>query len=281
MGVKMPQQAYGTGAGGIPGVGSRQTILAYFSMRHVDFAQRVAAASAAGFDGIGFGVTEYLRLRANGTSDEELKKTLAKHDIRILELEALRLLDDKSAVDFEHVARTFSAERIQVIAPFGDHKDIDLNAAASWLGSLAQRTADAGIHYALEFLPPTNIPDIATAQKFVRNAKHQNVGICVDTWHVFRGAGISSLADLDYSLVKNVQVDDGTMKPGMDDYIQDCIHNRELLGNGEFDLQQFFKHTPPDAPISVEIIDDDLDLIPAFERAQLQASSLQHVLARR
>lgn len=277
----MAQQAYGVGAGGIPGVGSRQTILAYFSMRGVEFAQRVSAASAAGFDGIGFGVTEYLQLRANGTSDEEMKSTLAQHDIRILELEALRLLDDKSAIDFEHVARTFGAERIQVIAPFGTNKDIDLDVAARWIGALAQRTADAGVHYALEFLPPTKIPDIATAQKFVSSAKHQNIGLCVDTWHVFRGAGVSSLADLDYSLVKNIQVDDGTMKPGMDDYIQDCIHNRELLGAGEFDLQQFFEHTPPDAPISVEIIDDDLDVIPAFERAQLQASSLQRVLARR
>jgi len=130
-------------------------------------------------------------------------------------------------------------------------------------------------------LPPTKIPDIATAQNFVRRSGHPNVGLCVDTWHVFRGAGVSSLADLDYSLVKNIQVDDGTMKPGMDDYIQDCIHNRELLGAGEFDLKQFFEHTPPNAPISVEIIDDDLDLIPAFERAQLQASSLQRLLAHR
>lgn len=37
----------------------------------------------------------------------------------------------------------------------------------------------------------------------------------------------------------------------------------------------------PNAPISVEIIDDDLDLIPPFERAQLQATSLQRLMARR
>jgi sugar phosphate isomerase/epimerase len=250
-------------------------------MRGVEFDQRVAVASAAGFDGIGFGVSEYLQLRANGTSDDDFKQVLSQHNIRILELEALRLVDDKSAHDFEHVARTFGVERVQVIAPFGANKDIDFDVAAQWLGALAERTADADVHYALEFLPPTKIPDIATAQNFVRRSGHPNVGLCVDTWHVFRGAGVSSLADLDYSLVKNIQVDDGTMTPSMDDYIQDCIHNRELLGAGEFDLKQFFEHTPPNAPISVEIIDDDLDLIPAFERAQLQASSLQRLMAHR
>jgi sugar phosphate isomerase/epimerase len=272
--------AYGVGSGGIAGVGSRQTILAYYSMRSVEFEQRVAAASAAGFDGIGFGVGEYLQLRTNGTSDDDLKQVLSQHNMRILELEALRLVDDKSALDFEHVARTFGVERVQVIAPFGANKDIDFDVAAKWLGALAERTADADVHYALEFLPPTKIPDIATAQNFVRRSGHPHVGLCVDTWHVFRGAGMSSLADLDYSLVKNIQVDDGTMTPSMDDYIQDCIHNRELLGAGEFDLEQFFERTPPNAPISVEIIDDDLDLIPAFERAQLQASSLQRLMAR-
>ena len=279
-GGNVAHHAYGVGSGGIAGVGSRQTILAYYSMRGVEFEQRVAAASTAGFDGIGFGVGEYLQLRANGTSDDDLKQVLSQHNMRILELEALRLVDDKSALDFEHVARTFGVERVQVIAPFGANKDIDFDLAAKWLGALAERTADADVHYALEFLPPTKIPDIATAQNFVRRSGHPHVGLCVDTWHVFRGAGMSSLADLDYSLVKNIQVDDGTMTPSMDDYIQDCIHNRELLGAGEFDLEQFFERTPPNAPISVEIIDDDLDLIPAFERAQLQASSLQRLMAR-
>jgi sugar phosphate isomerase/epimerase len=97
---------------------------------------------------------------------------------------------------------------------------------------------------------------------------------------VYRGAGHGSLADLDFSLVKNVQVDDGTMKPEMDEYIPDCIHNRRLLGDGEYPLVDFFRATPPNAPISVEIIADNLDTVPPFERAELQARSLERILAR-
>ena len=272
--------AYGVGAGRITGAGTRQTILAYFSMRGVSFEDRAAAAAAAGFDGIGFNVAEYLKLRQDGVTDADMKAVLATHGVRILELEALRLLDDAAAADFEHVARTFGAERVQVIAPFSGNIEIDLQVAGEWIGALARRTQDANVHYAIEFLPPTRIPDIATAQKVCRFSGHPNVGLCVDTWHVYRGAGHGSLADLDFSLVKNVQVDDGTMKPEMDEYIPDCIHNRRLLGDGEYPLVDFFRATPPNAPISVEIIADNLDTVPPFERAEMQARSLERILAR-
>jgi sugar phosphate isomerase/epimerase len=168
---------------------------------------------------------------------------------------------------------------VQVISPFGPDKDIDLAKASAWIGEIAKRTEEAGINYAIEFLPPTKIPDIATAQRVAQASGQKNVGLCVDTWHVFRGAGLASLADLDFSMVKNVQVDDGTMKPRLDDYIQDCIHYRELLGAGEFPLVDFFRKTPPTAPISVEIISDALDDIPAMERAKVQAESLERTLA--
>jgi sugar phosphate isomerase/epimerase len=269
----------GKGSGRIAGTGDRQTILAYFSMRGVSFEDRCAAAAAAGFDGIGFNVAEYLKLRDEGVTDDQMRGTLAKHGVRMLELEALRLLDDDAARDFEHVARTFGSERVQVIAPFAGNIDIDLQVAADWIGALAKRTQDADIHYAIEFLPPTRIPDIATAQKVCKMSGHPNVGLCVDTWHVYRGAGHPSLADLDFSLVKNVQIDDGTLVPEMNEYIPDCIHNRRLLGEGEYPLVEFFRATPPTAPISIEIIADSLDSVPPFERAGLQARSLERILA--
>lgn len=276
----MAKPPYGIGAGRIKGTGTRQTIIAYFSMRGVGFEERCSAAAAAGFDGIGYNAAEYVKLRSEGWTDDRFHSILDKYGVRILELEALRLLDDDASRDFEHIARTFGAERVQVIAPFAGNVDIDLNVAGKWIGDLARRTEDADVHYAIEFLPPTRIPDIATAQKVCAIAGHPNVGLCVDTWHVYRGAGAPSLADLDFARVKNVQVDDGTMKPVDPEYIPDCIHNRELLGDGEFPLVDFFRATPSNAPISVEIIDDDLDLIPAAERAERMARALERTLAK-
>jgi hypothetical protein len=65
----------------------------------------------------------------------------------------------------------------------------------------------------------------------------------------------------------------------MNEYIPDCIHNRRLLGEGEYPLVEFFRATPPTAPISIEIIADALDSVPPFERAALQARSLERILA--
>jgi hypothetical protein len=44
-------------------------------------------------------------------------------------------------------------------------------------------------------------------------------------------------------------------------------------------LVEFFRATPPTAPISIEIIADALDSVPPFERAALQARSLERILA--
>ncbi len=67
--------------------------------------------------------------------------------------------------------------------------------------------------------------------------------------------------------MRNVQFNDGPFTPVLDDYVQDCLHHRELPGDGEFDLRGFLELLPADAPISVEVPDDDLDALPVGEAA--------------
>jgi sugar phosphate isomerase/epimerase len=68
-----------------------ELILSHFSLgRHGDFEQRVAAAANAGFVGIGLWFGEYLRLRAEGRSDADLRAVLDHHGLRVREFEAVR-----------------------------------------------------------------------------------------------------------------------------------------------------------------------------------------------
>jgi len=235
----------------------RQTVLAHFSIRDASFAERCAAARAAGFDGIGLYVGEYSRLRSEGRSDEDLLGILAEHEMRVIELEALRFFADEHTDLFVHLVATFGAERIQTIAPFTG--TVDRLAAARWLAALADRLAPFGASLAIEFLPFTDVPDVASAAEIIRLTARPNVGMCVDSWHVFRGAGLASLADLDPAHVVNVQFNDGPLDPVLDDYVQDCLHHREPPGEGEFDLRAFVAAMPPGAPFSIEVPDDDLD----------------------
>jgi sugar phosphate isomerase/epimerase len=246
---------------------TRQTVLAHFSIRNASFAERCHAAGTAGFSGIGMYVGDYSSQRAAGRTDDELLGLLAEHDTRVLELEALRFFTEDTLDTFVHLVATFGVERIQVVPPFTGQ--VDRVAAAEWMAGFADRVAPFGASLAIEFLPFTDVPDAASAVEIVERTGRPNVGLCVDSWHVFRGAGLLSIVGLDPSMVVNVQFDDGPLDPVLDDYVQDCLHYREPPGEGEFDLRAFLELLPDTAPLSVEVIDDDLDLLPPAEAAAL------------
>ena len=255
---------------------TRQLVLAHFSVRHASFPDRCAAARDAGFDGIGLYVGEYSRQRSAGLGDADLLGILAEHDTAVLELEALPFFADAHLDTFVHLVATFGAKRIQVIPPFSGA--VDRDEAATWLGTFADRVAPFGASLAIEFLPFTDVPDAATAAEIVDRAGRANLGLCVDSWHVFRGEGLLSLVGLDPSIVVNVQCNDGPAEPVLDDYVQDCLHHREVPGEGEFDLRSFFDLLPADAPVSVEVPDDDLDDLPTRQAALLLATETRRYL---
>ena len=51
------------------------------------FAARVAAAADAGFVGVGLAWDDYVAMRAAGASDDELRRVLGEHGVRVLEVE--------------------------------------------------------------------------------------------------------------------------------------------------------------------------------------------------
>ena len=237
---------------------TRQVVLAHFSIRNATFVERAAATHDAGFDGFGMYVGDWSQQRSAGRSDDDLLGILGEHDTRVAELEALPIFGDAQLDTFVHLVATYRPDRIQTIPPFGGA--VDRVAAGEWLGSVADRIAPFGCSLAIEFLPFTDIGDAAAAAELVDRAARPNVGICVDSWHVFRGAGLLSLAGLDPALVFSIQLNDGPLDPVLDDYVQDCLHHREPPGDGEFDLRAFMELLPNHVPVSVEVPDDDLDL---------------------
>lgn len=63
--------------------------------------------------------------------------------------------------------------------------------------------------------------------------------------------------------------------------MQDCLHYREPPGDGEFDLRVFLELLPDAAPLSVEVIDDDLDLLaPAATAALLMEATRSYLWVR-
>ena len=254
----------------------RQLVLAHFSIRDASFVDRCAAAHVAGFDGIGLYVGEYSRLRAAGRTDDELLGIVSEHGTRVIEVEALPIFADAHVDTFVHLAATFRAERIQVVPPF--RGAVDRDAAAGWLATVADRVGVFGTTLAIEFLPFTDVADAAAAAELAVRADRPNIGLCVDAWHVFRGAGLLSLVGLDPALVASVQLDDGPFDPVLPDYVDDCLHFREVPGEGEFDLRGFMELLPSSAPVSVEVPSDVLDQLAPLEVARILAHESKRYL---
>jgi sugar phosphate isomerase/epimerase len=269
---------------------SDQLVLSHYSIRWASFPERVRAAAAAGYAGIGLYLREYERLRAAGHRDSELVDILAEHGQRVYEIEAIRgwastgavheqYLRDLDIVD-DMVAAFGPAHHVQVIGPYQG----GLDEAAAGYAEVCDRLAVHGMGAAIEFLPEmSNIPDAASAWEIVGLADRGNGGLCVDSWHHFRGADdLEMLAAIPSERVLDVQLNDGPPRKVDPDYYTDCTRHRLIPGTGAFDLVGFVRTLDAsgvDVPFSVEVISQDLERLPPEEAARRMADGTRAVLA--
>jgi sugar phosphate isomerase/epimerase len=129
----------------------------------------------------------------------------------------------------------------------------------------------------------SNIPDAATAMAIVNAAGRPNGGICLDTWHHFRGANDDDmLRAIPPERIFTVQFDDGPRQRVDPDYYTDCTRYRDVPGEGDFDLTGFLgllDELGVRLPLSVEVISTDLLQRPAAEVARRLADATRAVVA--
>jgi sugar phosphate isomerase/epimerase len=276
---------------GYPDLQPDDLVLSHFSLgRHRPFEERVRAAADAGFAAMGLYISEYQRLRAEGATDADLRAVLGAYGMRVVEIEALRgwtatgperdaYLETERAV-FAMSDALGPGHHVQVIGPYAG----TLDDAAEAFAGVCDRAAEHGLCAAIEFLPQmSNIPDAATAMEIVTRAGRGNGGICLDSWHHFRGANDDDmLRRIPAERIFTVQIDDGPMRPIDADYYTDCTRYRELPGEGEFDLAGFLAllaEMGVQVPLSVEVISVALQAEPADEVARRLHDSTRAVMA--
>lgn len=249
-------------------------VLSHFCIRHAGFEERVAAASAAGLSDIGLLYRVFEETCTSGLEPEAMQRVLARHGVRVSELEVARpwATDERgrsAAAAAEaallRMAEVFGARYLQVIGPYAG----DLDEAAEVLAGLCDRASSVGLVVGVEFLPFTNIGDAGVALDLVQRADRPNAGVCIDTWHHFRGANDWALLEaLPPERIVAVQLNDGTLRPEDPDYLADCLANRRVPGEGEFDLARFaalLRAKGVSVPLSLEVISQDLDRLPPTE----------------
>jgi sugar phosphate isomerase/epimerase len=241
----------------------------YVWKRDPQLPRQIAAAATAGFAGIGLDIWTIDHWLQSGQKLDSIVTELDRHGIPCIELQALAVDGTASTlVQAKRLAELASAFQPQVVmATFvvtPSTQSIELFARATDI-----ITAHGGF-VALEFLPYRPISDIATAMSVCKKADGQ-AGICVDTWHFFRGTdGWDDLASVSANDLTFVQFNDApAMTTG--DLAFETLHRRTLPGLGEFDLEAFrdqIIQSGYSGPISVEILSEPLREIGCEQFAQ-------------
>ena len=118
------------------------------------------------------------------------------------------------------------------------------------------------------------------------DADRENGGLCFDSWHFTRSTNnLDDLRALPGEKVVATQWNDGPVKAPhsntAQEYLDDCLTNRVLPGEGEFalvEMARILDAIGSTAPIGVEICSADLWAAPVDYAATASAEAMQCVL---
>ncbi|GAB6897714.1 sugar phosphate isomerase/epimerase [Kineosporia succinea] len=260
--------------------------LSAMTLRYCSFSDRVLAAAAAGFSGIGLGAVDYLDARRSEFSEEQLADYVARHGLRVVELEFLTdwwREADVRGVRLEEDLLFYLADLLAVPQiNVGLFADVPIDVQRQQFRRLCSRAADHNVRIALEFMPYSSLRTLQEARELVSWVETGNAGLMLDAWHWHRSGGTTDeLRDLSASEVFAVQLCDAAEVPDTD-LRREGRHGRLLPGAGVVDLSGFLgalAQAGVDVPLAVEVLSDELDARHPVDAARAAAQSVVPLVA--
>jgi sugar phosphate isomerase/epimerase len=221
--------------------------------RRYPFLQRLVDARDAGADGIGIFFAEWELLLADGMTVDRLGVLLDEHGLTLAELDLVNLGAHGAYAErsrrFERfaweLAERFEVRYLQAIGPAvaGDRaveNPPGFDQLVEEYAALCDRAAEVGLVVGVEYVPYTTIKTLDDALALTRAAGRPNGGVCVDVWHHRRGGSPADLSSTGVAAadVVAVQINDGPIRPDLDDYKVDCLVSRLAPGDGEFEVAE-------------------------------------------
>jgi sugar phosphate isomerase/epimerase len=244
-----------------------------FSLR-----ERVEAASAAGFTGMGLAHQD-LVFNAARTGYPEMRRLLSGHGIHRVEVEYLgdwfatgeaRRKSDGIRRDLLEAAHELSARDIKCCGEMWT--DVcDVSKMGDAFADLCVEAQSADATVAMEIMPMTNVRTLETAKAIVDHAGQPNGGLCLDIWHFTRGGiDYGKIAEIPVSIIKSVELDDAAAEP-RGSLWDDTLFHRLYPGEGSFDCPAFIAEVEAagfDSFYGVEIINEAYRKLPLREQAE-------------
>jgi sugar phosphate isomerase/epimerase len=255
-----------------------------YTFRRSNLVELAAAAAAAGFACVTTTPQLYTRTAAEV---DDLRGRVEDHGVRVTFVDGLCTAlpgtdlppGEPTIDDCIDIAQTLGAGAINVVHATGVPTPVAELADA--FAVACQRAADEELRLAIEFLPGTGIPDLATAAAVVRDAGMTNGSVLLDTWHFARGGGdFAALDDDALALIGGVQLSDRTPEQDAEPYVP--RKGRKIPGDGALPLTELTAdlcRIHPGLPIGVEVLSDEVDALGLDAGARRLAASLASLLA--
>ncbi|WP_420335999.1 bifunctional sugar phosphate isomerase/epimerase/4-hydroxyphenylpyruvate dioxygenase family protein [Roseibium sp.] len=231
-----------------------------------DLPRKLAAISAAGFDGIEIFEQDFIAHDGGAT---DVGKMVRDHGLEILLFQPLRdfegLPDPQRSRAFERAKRKFDVmnnlgtDLVLICSSVHPKALGGIDRAASDLAELGDIARAHGVRVGYEALAwGRYINDHRDAWEVVRRADHPSIGLIVDSFHTLgRKLSPDSLQSIPGDRIFFVQLADA---PQIDmDLLYWSRHFRNMPGEGDLDVTDFLKAvaaTGYDGPVSLEIFND-------------------------
>ena len=154
---------------------------------------------------------------------------------------------------------TFSAD-LDALAELGAPRinvvslDPDLARTFDQFAVLTELAAERGIQTMVEPVPGLTVGDLTTALAALKHVGRGDFRLLIDTMHLVRsGAGATDVAALDPAHIGYAQLNDATVRPRIDNYMEEAMFERLVPGEGELPLGDILAVLPPDIVIELEV----------------------------
>ncbi|OBG59870.1 sugar phosphate isomerase/epimerase [Mycobacterium sp. E3339] len=132
--------------------------------------------------------------------------------------------------------------------------DPDLPRSVDQFGALTALAAQRNIQTLVEPVPGLTVGDLPTALAALRHVGRPDFRLLIDTMHLVRsGSGAADLAAIDPACIGYAQLNDTTLRPRSENYMEEAMFERMVPGEGELPLRDILSVLPSDIVIEIEV----------------------------
>ena len=132
--------------------------------------------------------------------------------------------------------------------------DPDLSRTFDQFAILTELAAQRSVETVVEPVPGLTVGDLPTALAALEHVGRPDFRLLIDTMHLVRsGSSAADVAAIDPDHIGYAQLNDTTLQPRMDNYMEEAMFERMVPGEGELPLRDILSALPPDIVIEIEV----------------------------